>query len=162
MTHEIDKDGIGEDALDRRLASLTRDAEPADSVWAGIEQRIRTPARRGRAAPLAALAAALVAVIAALQWMPDPDRVPDNPGRTLVQAEAEAMRRAAPIMTGGLTDAAPLSEAWAENQTAIEELEAALERDPDNRLLLDFLAEARLRQVRLLNSGLALTPQTEA
>ena len=65
-------------------------------------------------------------------------------------------------MTGGLTDAAPLSEAWAENQTAIEELEAALERDPDNRLLLDFLAEARLRQVRLLNSGLALTPQTEA
>lgn len=162
MTHGHDEHGIGDADLDRRLAALTREADPAASAWAGIEQRVQAPARRGRAGAIAAVAAALVAVIAAVQWMPADEPAPANPGRTLVQAEAEAMRRAAPVMTGGLVDAVPLSEAWAENQIAIEELEAALERDPDNRLLLDFLAEARLRQVRLLNSGLALTPRTEA
>ena len=163
MKHESD---LGPDRadeeLDRRLSALVREAEPAASVWAGIESRIERPRRR-YAAPLALAAAVVLAVvISVVQWGPEAPGALSDPARVFVQAEAEAMRRAAPVETGGLVDALPLADAWAENQTAIEELEAALERDPDNRLLLDFLAEARLRQVQLLNSGLALFPQTEA
>ncbi len=171
MTHEFDRDAgstkegaVHDRDLDRRLAQLTREAAPPPAAWAGISKRIHRPRRV--AVPLASAAAAVVAFAALLQLLPGDDSARtgpiQDPGRVLVQAEAEAMRRAAPVATGGLVDALPLAEAWAENQTAIDELEAALTRDPDNRMLLDFLAEARLRQVRLLNSGLVLTPRTEA
>jgi hypothetical protein len=48
----------------------------------------------------------------------------------------------------------PLEEAWQDNQVAIEQLEQALQGDPDNPLLLEFLSEARLRQARLIQRGL--------
>lgn len=161
-------DSMTDAALDARLEALTRNATPPAAAWPAVAERIRAGEGRvrrrpGRIGALAA-AAALVAVLAVtvVQQMPDGPGEPIDAGRVLVQAEAEAMRRAAPVATGGLVDALPLAESWAENQSAIDELEAALDRDPDNRLLLDFLAEARLRQVRLLNSGLVLDGRTDA
>lgn len=157
--------------LDRRLAALTRSAEPASTSWSVIQARIERSTESDQRArsrpfwPVAMAAAAVLAAVAAVVW-----QVPRSPtlsepafdaGRVLVQREAEAMRRTAPTVTGGLEVAPTLAGAWAENQTAIEELEAALDRDPDNRLLLEFLAEARLRQVQLLNSGLASFPRTD-
>lgn len=148
--------------LDRRLAALTREARPRPEVWAGIEARIGRPRRRVWRRAAAVAAVGLVAVLV-LQVMPG-DKRDSGPtadaARRLVHAEAEAMRRVAPTATGGLAESVPLVEAWTDNQAAIEQLEAALIRDPDNYLLLEFLAEARLRQARLLNSGLAFSPQT--
>ena len=144
-----------DDALDARIAALTRSAEPGETVWTGIDRRIQAPRRA--AWPWSAAAAVLLAVaIVAVQ--PGPERAPTQPDRTvqLVQAEAAAMRRADPVATVDWVDEAPWREAWADNQAAIDELEAALSRDPDNRLLLEFLAEARLRQTRLINSGLVV------
>ena len=42
--------------------------------------------------------------------------------------------------------------AWQDNQQAIAQLEQALEQDPGNRMLLEFLTEARMRQARLVRS----------
>lgn len=171
MTSEIDRpnaDDAREAELDRRLASLTRSAEPAPSSWSRIQQRIEQDStsdgrhRHRPIWPVAMAAAAVFALVAVVVWQLPTSTGPQfDDGRQLVQREAEAMRRAAPMVTGGFEEAPPLAEAWTENQIAIDELEAALDRDPDNRLLLEFLAEARLRQVRMLNSGLATFPRTD-
>ncbi|MBY6203870.1 hypothetical protein [Halomonas denitrificans] len=155
--------GIEDSELDARLSTLTREAPPPASAWAGIAERIR-PRRRGRHVRWGLLAAAAVLLVAVVVVRPPPDERPAgiDGGRILVAAETEAMRRVAPTVTGGLIDTQPLAASWAENQVAIDELEAALDRDPDNRLLLEFLAEARMRQVRLLNSGLAVRGRTDA
>ncbi|NKI35846.1 hypothetical protein HFP89_11795 [Wenzhouxiangella sp. XN79A] len=146
-------------ALDARIAALTRSAEPRQRVWTGIAERIRPVRRAGW--PWAA-AAAVVLALAIVALQPDRERSSTGSERALqlVQAEVEAMRRAAPVVTADWLDERPWTEAWADNQVAIDELEAALGRDPDNRLLLDFLAEARLRQARLIHAGLAHSPQT--
>lgn len=146
-------------ALDLRIEALTRSAEPGDRVWTGIAARIE-PARRAGWPWMAAAAVVLALAIAAVQ--PGLQRSPtlSDLALQLVQAEVEAMRRAAPAFTTGWTDELSWAEAWAGNQAAIDELEAALARDPDNRLLLDFLADGRLRQARLIHSGLAHSPQT--
>ncbi len=156
-------------ALDLRIAALARSAEPGDRVWTGIAARIE-PARRagGRRAATAAVALAFLIVIGfgIVLVQPGPQRsvTMSDPAVQLVRAEAEAMRRTAPAVTAGWVDELPWAEAWADawagNQAAIDELEAALARDPDNRLLLEFLAEGRLRQARLIHSGLARSPQT--
>jgi len=156
-------------ALDLRIAALARSDEPGDRVWTGIAARIE-PARRagGRRAATAAVALALLIVIGfgIVLVQPGPQRsvTMSDPAVQLVRAEAEAMRRTAPAVTAGWVDELPWAEAWADawagNQAAIDELEAALARDPDNRLLLEFLAEGRLRQARLIHSGLARSPQT--
>jgi len=72
-----------------------------------------------------------------------------------------AMRASAPAepVLSRLDSPQALMQAWQENQNAIAELEQALERDPGNGLLLEFLAEARLRQAQLIHSGLTLSPQ---
>lgn len=157
--------------LDRRLAALVREAPPPAGAWAGIRRRIdpryEAAARNRFDRPAAAAAAAAVAAMALVAVLvlegtnPDPGSSRDpaavaaiEPGRAVVQAEVAAMRRTAPVVTGGLDASLPLAEAWADNQAAIEQLEAALDADPDNYLLLEFLAEARLRQTRLLNAAL--------
>jgi hypothetical protein len=144
--------------LDRRIEALTRRAEPGERVWTGIAARIEPAPRAGW--PWAA-AAAVVLALAIVAVQPDSRRSATMPDRAvqLVQAEADAMRRAAPAFAAGWIDEVPWTEAWADNQAAIDELEAALARDPDNRLLLEFLAEARLRQARLIHSGLAHSPR---
>lgn len=168
MTFEIDRNDLGDADLDRRLAALVRESDPAPTAWASIERRIEHPIERPIDSPLprrwaarwAAVAAVAMAAIVTVLWTQNDSAVPIDSMRTLVQAEVEAMRRSAPVATVAMVDEPPWTQAWTDNQAAIDQLEAAVERNPGNRLLLEFLAEARLRQARLINSGLAHFPPT--
>lgn len=149
--------------LDRRLAALTREAEPGSDHWPAIERRIGTRRRWGL--PVAAsAAAALVLAVAALRVLgPGPGSQPSGAAdlQAVVSAEARAMQASAPEQNAAIRARSPeaLMRAWSDNQRAIEEIESALARDPGNPLLLEFLAEARLRQARLINSSLTLPTQ---
>jgi len=151
-----DKDSrIADQALDDRLAALTREAAPGDAVWREIENRIR-PRRRVPLAAAAAMVLAICALVVGRWTIESGDR---SSMQRLVSAEVTAMRASAPeeLTVDRLGSPDALMQAWAENRDAIAELEGALERDPDNRLLLEFLAEARLRQAQLVSSGLTLS-----
>jgi hypothetical protein len=147
---------ISENELDRRLAALPRTTETPDQLWSGIDQRIdqgRWP-WLNRVGALAAFAAAVVVAILVVE---PPSLQALHPGAVVIHAEIEAMNRQSPAkhwvqpvnINGGLT------AAWEENQAAIEELESALARNPDNQLLMDFLVRARLRQSELVNQAMA-------
>lgn len=157
--------------LDARLDALTRETEPDDRTWRRIERRIR----QRRVVPLAATAAvagiglgaaivvAIVSTIVATNVGPpsfDGTNVPRD--RLLVQAEVRAMAASAPDETAlrHIDSPEELMQAWQDNRDAIRELERALERDPDNRLLLEFLSEARLRQARLVQQGMTTTERS--
>ena len=136
--------------LDRRLNALTRETNADESLWPGIEQRLR-PARRWPAITGSAAAVTAGAIVIALSVFDSaPPERPDT-----AQSQAEAMRAAAPdaLAVSSIYGSQSLMKAWQENQAAIEQLEQALARDPDNRLLLEFLSEARLRQARLIQRG---------
>lgn len=139
--------------LDDRLAALAREFDPDDAVWRQIDSRIR-PRRRVALAAVATAVLAIGALVAGRLAM-EPGG-PSNMQR-LVSAEVTAMQASAPeeLSLDRLGSPEELMRAWTENRDAIAELESALARDPDNRLLLEFLAEARLRQSQLINSGLA-------
>lgn len=140
--------------LDRRLDALSRSASVAPGNWAAIESRIHR--RRWPVARLSAIAAAAVLAGVALvvsQIAPEP--VPSGGMAEAMQAEVQAMRASAPAplaVSAGDSPAA-LVAAWQENQQAIVQLEQAMEDDPGNRLLLEFLTEARMRQARLVRSA---------
>jgi len=137
--------------LARRLDALTRHAQPDEAVWQQIASRIDRS--RHRPLPAAAAALAVFAVVAGIVLVDRPERS-SSPMQTLVTREAAALRASAPTrsLPAGFQPPAAVDEAWIDNQTAIAELEAALERDPDNRMLLDFLAQARLREAELLRA----------
>lgn len=144
---------IDDEELDRRLAALTREAPSDASNWHRIERRIR-PRRHWRlsaAAAGVALAAGLVVVLQLEPSATDGERV-----HAFTVAEIRAMRASAPTQLAleQVDSAEALMQAWAENRAAIDELEAALARDPGNALLLEFLREARLRQARLIQQGM--------
>lgn len=149
--------------LDRRLDALTRVAEPPSGSWSAIERRIRR--RRWPGVLLAGFAAAAVLSGVALvvsQFGPAP--APTGGIAETMLAEVRAMRASAPEVpvTKDIESPAALMAAWQDNQQAIAQLEQALERDPDNRMLLEFLTEARMRQARLVKSiGQNQTPTDE-
>jgi len=138
---------IDDRELDRRLDSLTRQVPADESLWPRIERQTRSPRRWPAVAAIAASVGA-GAMFVALSILEDNTAQPAG----YAQREAEAMRAVSPdAMAVSRVDASPsLQSAWRANQSAIEELERALQRDPDNRLLLEFLSEARLRQARLI------------
>lgn len=142
---------IDDRELDRRLDALARETDVDQSLWPGIERRLR-PARRWPAAAAGVAGVFLGALVVALLAIDGP--APEGPA--VAQSEADAMRAAAPdvLEVSRAGASSPLMEAWQDNQAAIDQLEQALERDPDNPLLLEFLSEARLRQARLIQRGL--------
>lgn len=158
-------DGRIEDAvLDRRLAALERSAEPPPEAWNRV--RAATIARRRFGRPVAVAASLAAAAALSLFLLAPPAGPPGSPGPSaaeqLVRAEVRAMQRLAPMHTAAesLPAGTDLAAALEENRAAIEGLLTALEADPDNRLLLDFLADARRRQARLINRGVALNHET--
>lgn len=151
---------IDDRELDRRLAALTREIDVDESLWPGIERRLGA-ARRWPAAAAAVASITAVAIAGVFIAMPTIDRgAIEGPG--VAQREAEAMRALTPEASAvSQIDASPaLQQAWQENQTAIEQLEQALEADPDNRMLLEFLSEARLRQAQLIQRGMSLSERS--
>lgn len=152
---------ITDKELDRRLAALPRETDTPEALWPIIEQRI---AHRHRRTWLGGIAAAvLLGVLAALianhfrDFQQFDLQGTASLAATVIAAEVEAMGRAAPdpgndLFEGG---AGSLESAWNVNQNAIDELERALKNNPGNRLLLDLLARARLRQSELVNQATA-------
>lgn len=149
---------IDDHELDRRLNALPRATVADESLWPRIEQRLHPTRRRSVSAVAAAVAAVGVGVLV-LALSVYESTAPEPPA--MAQSEAAAMRAVAPdeAAVWRVNASSPLVEAWHENQAAIEQLEQALERDPGNRLLLEFLSEARLRQARLIQRGLAPTEE---
>lgn len=144
---------IGDSELDRRLDALARVGEPPAGAWSAIERRIGQR-RRSMAVP-AGLAAVAVLCGVALVFL-QLGSVPTRPGgiAEAMQAEVRAMRVAAPeaSLIADIESPEALMTAWQDNEQAIDQLEQALEQDPDNQLLLEFLTEARMRQARLVRS----------
>jgi len=136
--------------LDRRLHALAREADPPPGNWCAVQRRIR-PRRWTAVAAAAAVFAGVVLVTS--QFAIEPSS--SSRLEVLVRSEAAAMETVAPEIRGVAAgdSGQALMAAWQENQDAITQLERALRRDPGNRLLLEFLTEARLRQARLARLG---------
>lgn len=154
---------IDDSELDRRLDALVRVAEPPADSWSAIERRIQKR-RWSMAVPAGLAAAAVLCGVALVVSQLGP--APSHPGgiAEAMQAEVHAMRVAAPespVVTD-MESPEALMAAWQDNEQAIDQLEQALERDPGNRLLLEFLTEARMRQARLVRSiGQNQTPNNQ-
>lgn len=142
--------------LDRRLAALTRQVDPDEGSWPAIEARLKRRPSRWKlpaAAGLAVAASLLVAVLVTSSL----DTTPSGTEAGVVSAEIAAMQHQVSWSEVPRSDAinSGLSAAWDENQQAIDELEQALARNPDNLMLMDFLAQARLRQSELVKHATA-------
>ena len=153
--------------LDRRLDALTRVAEAPPGNWAQIERRIGKR-RRSWAVPAGLAAAAVLSGVLLVVSQSGPSPVLHGGIAETMQAEVQAMRVAAPeaLAASDIDSPAAITAAWQENQQAIAQLERALEQDTDNRMLLEFLTEARMRQARLVrwigrNDGIKQTPNNE-
>lgn len=138
--------------LDRRLAALPRVVETPEALWPGIERRLTARTPRIWAA---AVGTGLLAAIAGGLWIQG-GLVPRpvDPAAVVVATEVENMGLSAPRVTRTAVDEG-WQAAWEDNEAAIRELEQALENHPGNVLLLDFLAQARLRQSRMINHAMA-------
>ena len=148
-----------DEELDRRLRALPLTADVDDAIWPKIEQRIEHPHARtfGRLKWGGGIAAA-VAVVAVLALLDQ-----DTPNWSelelaqTIQAEVRAMNASnlLPQLASQINWSDDMRAAWNEYQTAIDELEAALELNPGYQMLIDTLAATRLRQSSLLNNAQA-------
>lgn len=163
--HEMDDCEMNDSGLDRRLDALTRFAEPGPANWTAIEARIRRRRHWPIVMPAGIAAAAVLSIVVLLVSLTGPTPAPSDGLADVMQAEARAMRVAASeMLVAPEFDDSPaaLTTAWQENQRAISELEQGLLRNPTNRLLLEFLTEARMRQARLARLiGHEQTPTNE-
>lgn len=163
-----------------RAASLPQSIEPSRDLWAGIESRIRTacpqtapapPLRAKRIPGWAAAAAALFAVVAGSSWFllrrPATDPVP--PVRSAVAvplAEPAGLREIEAGYAPARADLLRLIEERKdllnpETRKVVEEnialidqalrnIRGALEKDPDNRALMDLLRKTYRQEQELL------------
>ena len=139
---------FSEKDLDHRLSQLTRDEMPGEYNWQQISQRLNQRRPYATLAAVATLAAIVILATLVIQ-LPD-DSGWRNPLAVVAMAEMEVMRHHAPQELPEETEPG-WDEAWQANQQAIDELEQALKRHPDNPLLIEFLARSRLRQASLIN-----------
>lgn len=132
--------------LDLRLGQLTRDAAPPSRVWRGVARQLPAAKRRVRASM--AIAAVVALCVLAFVHRLGPNDVmsppPEAPEAWLVPSPGISDWQ--PV----LLEQAGLDVPWNANQRAIGALQQALEDDPGNPMLLEFLARARLRQAELI------------
>ncbi|MGY6630900.1 MAG: hypothetical protein ACXIUL_07830 [Wenzhouxiangella sp.] len=152
---------LSDQELDRRLQALDRSCEPPERVWRQLQHELDTrPSRRRSNLPWMAMAAAVsgLAVSSAL-WLlpvgspPDSAQVELQSPQTMPTVVEEAV-------VGLQRSRQAVAAASAENEAAIRKLEAALEREPGNLLLMEFLAEARFRQAELVSTAVRLDVET--
>jgi hypothetical protein len=141
--------------LDRRLSALPRQTDIDQRHWQAIEARLQAPPRRWPR--FMAAAAGIAACLAVALLLVDQASLPSgNDASVVIAAEISAMRaQAAGLEADWDGQDLEMAGAWDENQDAIEELERALARHPDNPMLMDFLAQARLRQAQLVQQATA-------
>jgi len=143
--------------LDLRLESLTREAPPPKRVWLAVAKEIEPT--RNRNWPWIAVAAAVAFTTLALVLQPWQDDRQLSP----TIAPPQAWLVPSPDTSNWqpvLIEHAGLSHPWEANQRAIEALEQALQDDPGNPMLQEFLANARLRQAELIQLSTRSAPGT--
>ena len=142
--------------LDQRLVALPRQTEADEDSWRAIEARLKPSRTRWpvRFAAGLAVAASLAVVVLVTRA---PDTAPTDLGAQVMLAEIAAMQHQVSWTDLPASDTikSGLVSAWEENRQAIEELEQALSRNPDNLMLMDFLAQARLRESELIHHATA-------
>lgn len=149
-------------ALRWQLRGLRKDVAPPADLWPGIEAKL-APQQGRRQLPAVvplALAASLLLVAAAAGWwwQGGPAPLPSGEAPSLVQREAAGMTRqydAALVELGAGRSVAPASGDPV-LQSALEELDrsasqilAALDQDPDSRLLLQQLRRTYTQRIAL-------------
>lgn len=173
----------------KRLAARARnlpDVPPRADLWAGIADRIATPARARRSVPftrrrvllsvpqLAAAAALLVSIGAGTMWQLRPAPLPANPlagalespeVRSVGTTYDQAVVRLETILRNGRDQLDPrtirvLEESLMTIDRAILRAGSALEADPSDSYLRQHLAETMQRKLNLLRQAAALTVST--
>ncbi len=146
---------LSDQELDRRLNALDRSCAPPESVWQKLQPQLETPpARRSSRTWLALVAAVSGLAVISVLLLSSPQTTPDA---TLVDLPAPETAPAVVEPSSGLQRSRQtLAAAAEENEAAIGKLEAALVQEPDNLLLMEFLAEARLRQADLMSMAARL------
>ncbi|TVQ33460.1 MAG: hypothetical protein EA370_11800 [Wenzhouxiangella sp.] len=145
---------INEQQLDQRLAALDRQCDPPPEAWEAISAKL---ARRRSRWPWMALAASLCGLVVGLSLLlgeGGPLRPAVAPG--MVEETPPAGVESEQPWRPALQRQAVFDTAWDENEAAIKALEEALASEPDNLLLMEFLAEARLRQSSLIELALRI------
>lgn len=144
---------INDQALDRRLNALPQSANVNEAIWTKVEHRLHARSNRRRWIGGAAVAASLLGVVV-ITNLNSPDWTELHRNQA-IQAEVRAMN--AMTLLPQLADQMGWDEdmlaAWNQYQTAIEEIEAALELNPGYQMLVDTLAATRLKQSSLLNQA---------
>lgn len=141
--------------LDRRLDALDRSCAPPELVWQEIERQLDIPRGQPRRRWMA-LAAAFSALAIAAALVLQPVRPPGESG-LIESGLVESANQPTALQASSRGAGAPslqrsrlaVARARAENAAAIRMLEAALERETGNHLLMEFLAEARFREADL-------------
>ena len=154
-----------DDALRWQLRGLRRDMAPQPDLWPGIEARLapQRPVRRRPAMVPLAMAASLLLVAGVTGWWwqvgptaPAASAAGEVP--SLVQREAAGMTRQYDAALVELGAGQPVSPASGNPalQSALDELDrsasqilAALDRDPDSRLLLQQLRRTYTQRIAL-------------
>ena len=177
--NDVNHPSIGEAELRMALRGLRRDAEPGHDLWPGIAVRIAAlpqPAQPVRPAPRQrwmwplATAASLVLAVGVSGKMQPVDPSPALSG-TAIATTAAAARKQVPLMqreaeTMTVQYQAALREldmqaipaGWQPGVEALDrsasEIRAALQRDPDSRLLLERLRNTYSRRLALSRRAL--------
>ncbi len=148
---------IDDKTLDQRLAALDRHCDPPAESWETIAAQLPARGARRRAWPWLAVAAALGGLVVGLLVLLD------QAGPWRLGPVPQWVDEASPVMEPmdqdwrpALQRQAVFNAAWDENEAAIRALEEALALEPDNLLLMEFLAEARLRQSKLIELALRI------
>ena len=144
---------LSDEQLDRRLAALDDRCDPPEAAWRSIQSQLSARRRRWPVMALAAALAALSLVLVLIMALDPAGRSDLSPADQVVMdapaAEPDQARWLPMLARQPVLDAA-----WKENEAAIRALKAALADQPDNLLLQEFLAEARLRQSTLIELAL--------
>lgn len=146
---------LSDEQLDRRLAALDDRCDPPESAWRSIQSQLSARRRRWPVMAIAAALAAVSLVLVLIMTLEPADRHDARPGEQVVSDDPVPAADLDPARWLPMLARQPvLDAAWSENEAAIRALKAALADQPDNLLLQEFLAEARLRQSELIELAL--------
>ena len=150
---------LSDQELDHRLNALDRSCESPEQVWQKLKPQLDAPPAHRLRRPWLALAAAVAGMTLVSALLLLPTRLPWD--STLVDLPApDTVSEIIEPATGLQRSRQSLAAAAAENESAIRKLKAVLEQEPDNLLLMEFLAEARFRQAELMSMAARLDIDT--
>jgi len=129
-------------ACEELLYAAYGDSIRVPPMWQAVERRIRIPRRR-RWLPMALAAAAALAVVVALQWLPRRPQPPQRPYAVAAARYREAIERAGAAAPAARSDVALLTAAIRESERS-----AAASDDPIAVARMVSAYDAKLQLLR--------------